>query len=181
MPRPTSLTLPRRAKPILQTQLTFRALFAHDLGSKVYKPYRQTDFSKPWWEVDGLEFRMLGPASRIADADTRELHDACLVVHLRAGKRVCLFTGDASDTNLANVAATTTRICDDILHASHHGSLNGADLTFIKVCNATYTVVSTASGVHESVPHPTALKRYRDNTSGRVYRTDTDGSVMWAF
>ncbi len=126
---------------------------------------------------------MLGPDCHIAKRRTREIHDACLVFqgHMGQGQRKCLFTGDASDTNLANVANNTTHICDDILHASHHGSLNGAELSFIKKCNPTYTVISTKTGVHENLPHPTALSRYKNHTQGKVYRTDTSGTVTWQF
>ena len=124
---------------------------------------------------------MLGPSPYIAKSDTRELHDACLVIHARIGKRRCLFTGDGSDLNIEDIAENTTNICNDILHASHHGSLNGASLSFIKKCNAAYTVISTEAGVYENVPHPTALKRYKDNTSEKVYRTDNDGTLTWTY
>lgn len=117
----------------------------------------------------------------IASSDTRELHDACLVFRADLGQRLCTFTGDASDANLNWVAHNTTHICDDILHASHHGSINGADPDFIKACGAEYTVVSTESGVKENIPHATALKRYADGTKQKVYRTDVDGTLEWTF
>lgn len=158
----------------------FRDYFENK-GAKLYTPYRQASFEKPWWEIDGIQFFILGPASHIAKPDTRELHDACLVVHTHLGSRRCLFTGDASDTNLKYIADNTSHICDDILHASHHGSINGADLSFVKACNADYTVVSTKSGVHDNVPHPTAMQRYRDHTKKGVYRTDLDGSLKWTW
>lgn len=150
-------------------------------GAKIYQPYRQKDFKEPWWETDGLKFWIIGPHSSTADADTREIHDASLVITARLGKRKCLFTGDASDTNLEYIAANTDNYCNDILHASHHGSLNGAHLEFIKKCNAEYTLVSTESGVYDNVPDPAALKRYRDHTKYHVYQTDKDGCQEWTF
>jgi beta-lactamase superfamily II metal-dependent hydrolase len=150
-------------------------------GSKIYKPYRQTSFEKPWWETNGLKFRMIGPNMSIGQSETRELHDACLVIHVSMGNRRCCFTGDASDTSLNWIVNNTNNYCNDILHASHHGSLNGADLDFIKNAKAKYTIVSTKSGVHESVPHPTALKRYKDNTEKEVYRTDIEGNIEWDY
>lgn len=150
-------------------------------GTQLRAPYRQDDFGKPYWEIDGLRFLVLGPVSHIAKSETRELHDACLVLHASLGIRKCLFTGDSSDTSLNYVAKNTTNICNDILTASHHGSINGADLDFIKACKAEYTIVSTKSGVHENIPSPTAMQRYRDNTSQKVFRTDTDGSVKSTF
>jgi len=94
---------------------------------------------------------------------------------------MCLFAGDASDTNLQGIADNTKNYCNDILHASHHGSLNGANLDFIKKCNAEYTLISTQSGVYDNIPHPTALWRYRKYTVHDVRRTDVDGSWEWTF
>jgi beta-lactamase superfamily II metal-dependent hydrolase len=150
-------------------------------GTKIWAPFRQTSFDEAWWKTNGITFWILGPHKHIATSDSRELHDACLVITAMLGKRKCVFTGDSSDASLAEVGATTTNICDDILHASHHGSINGADLSFIKKCNAKYTVISTEPGAYEGIPHPTALKRYADNTSEKVYRTDVDGSLTWTF
>lgn len=150
-------------------------------GTAIYSPYRQDDVSKPYWSICGLEFRIIGPYKEIADSETRELHDACLVIHVKMGSRICTFTGDSSDKNLNKIALNTTNYCNDILHASHHGSIKGADLDFIKNANPRYTVISTQSGVHESVPHQTALDRYRRHTSDIVYRTDIDHSLKWTF
>ena len=150
-------------------------------GTQTRTPYRQDNFEKPFWVTDGIRIWMLGPARHIAKRDTRVLHDACLVFKTDLDSRKCLFTGDASDLNLDYVAANTSHFCDDILHASHHGSLDGASLTFVKKCNAMYTVISTQAGVYENVPHPTALRRYRENTGKKVYRTDQNGSIAWTF
>lgn len=149
-------------------------------GTKTYAPFRQESWDKPYWDSDGLQFWILGPLESTAQSDTRELHDACLVVKVHMSARMCLFTGDASDKNVQDVA-TVSHICDDILRASHHGSLDGADLDFVKKCNAQYTVISTESGVHENVPHPVALRRYQENTKGKAYRTDQDGTIRWDF
>ncbi|KNY27680.1 ComEC/Rec2 family competence protein [Pseudobacteroides cellulosolvens] len=161
----------------------FNSLVSHfkKNGSKEYTPMRQSSFDKPWWKIDGLGFWMLGPEKHISESSTRELHDACLVFCVDMGSRRCCFTGDASDTSLNWIANNTKNYCNDILHASHHGSLNGADLDFIKKANAKYTVISTESGVHNSVPHQTAIKRYKDNTKDVVYRTDIDGNIKWHF
>jgi beta-lactamase superfamily II metal-dependent hydrolase len=124
---------------------------------------------------------LIAPSQTIAGSATRELHDACLVFRTDLGQRKCTFTGDASDANLNWIAQSTTHICDDILHASHHGSMNGADLEFIKACKAQFTVISTESGVYENVPDGTALARYQKNSTQGVYRTDRDGIIEWNF
>ena len=150
-------------------------------GTKVHSPYRQAKFDEPWWNTNGIQFYIIGPTSSIARSDTREIHDACLVILVKLGKRRCLFTGDASDENLGWIASNTNNYCNDILHASHHGSINGAQIDFVKGCSSDYTVVSTKSGVYSNVPHKTAMQRYRNNTKKTVYRTDTDGSLTFTF
>lgn len=149
-------------------------------GTKLYSPHRQNDFKTPFWETNGAKFFIIGPDNETATSATRELHDGCLVVQAVLGKRKILFAGDASDSNLEYIEENTKNFCNDILHASHHASINGAHLPFIKKCNAEYTVISTQSGVHSNVPHSTALKRYNDNTKHKVYRTD-NGSIKWTF
>lgn len=150
-------------------------------GTKLFTPHRQVNFDKPYWDRCGIKFEIIGPSKSTADSETREIHDASLVIKAIMGTRKCLFAGDASDTNLEYVEQNTNNFCDDILHASHHGSINGAHLEFIKKCNAKYSVISTRSGVYENVPHDTAMQRYRNNTSQKVYRTDTDGTIKWNF
>lgn len=150
-------------------------------GTKPFSPYRQDSFDEPYWNTNGAKFWMVGPNKGIAISSTREIHDACLVFKVDLGKRHVLFTGDASDANLEYVEENTNNFCDDILHASHHASINGAHLPFIKKCNAKYTVISTKSGVYSNVPHSTALRRYNDHTAKEVYRTDNDGTIKWEF
>jgi ribonuclease BN (tRNA processing enzyme) len=85
-------------------------------GTKLYKPFRQNSFKKPWWTNSGLKFWMIGPNKSISESDTRELHDACLVLHVNLGGRKICFTGDASYTSLNWIANNTKNYCNDILH-----------------------------------------------------------------
>jgi len=154
--------------------------YFEDNGTKVYKPYRQDDFKKPWWTRDGLKIWIIGPNKEIATSDTRELHDASLVVTIRSS-RTCCFAGDASDTSLKWIASNTNNYCNDILHASHHGSINGADIDFIKNAKIKNTIISTKEGEHDNVPDPEAIKRYKSNSELSVLRTDIDSSIHWDF
>jgi len=148
-------------------------------GSQTNAPYRQDSWDKPYWDTNGVKFWMIGPDRANACSDTREIHDASLVIRADIGNRYICFAGDASDAALQYIADNTKNYCNDILHASHHGSINGANLEFIKKANAKYTLISTESGVYDNVPHPTALRRYRDHTKHAVWRTDVDGSCRW--
>lgn len=142
-------------------------------GTKVYKPTRGT---KVYDTVGGTNIQILNPPKNINSYATRELHDACLV--FRVGTN--LFTGDASDYALQQILDYYDLKTKHILHASHHGSINGANNEFIKKVNPNYTVISTKSGVHSNVPHSTALQRYRTHTKKNVYRTDTNGTITFS-
>lgn len=145
-------------------------------GAKLYKPTRGTGI---YDKVGGVTFQILGPPKNINTYETRELHDASLVLAAKKGSMTILFTGDASDWALDQVIDFYDLSKYHILHASHHGSINGANLDFIKTVSPNYTIVSTKSGVHENVPHATAMKRYRDNTKKAVRRTDVDGTRVF--
>jgi len=150
-------------------------------GTELHSPFSQKSLNDPWWDTNGIKFWIIGPSYNIANSDTREIHDASLVIYTKLENKSCLFAGDASDISLEYIANNTNNYCNGILHASHHGSLNGAHLEFIKGCNANHTLISTKSGVHENVPHPTALQRYKEQTKYGVYRTDINGNCKWDF
>lgn len=148
---------------------------AKNKGASYYKLYR----SDKTYTRGGATFQILNPATTINSRDGRELHDASLVIHISKGNDTLLFCGDASDSALDEVMSFCELEKVHILHASHHGSLNGANLAFIKKVSPDYTIISTESGVYENVPHSTALARYREHTKKAVRRTDTDGSSFF--
>lgn len=90
----------------------FESLMTHfkNKGTKTYTPYRQDDFKKPFfWSTNGIKFEIIGPHSSIAAIETREIHDASLVIKAVLGDRKCLFAGDASDANLKYIADNTKK------------------------------------------------------------------------
>ena len=147
-----------------------------DKGTKIYRPYRG---KKIYDTVGGARFHCLNPPKNINEYKTRELHDASLVFSVVKGSMNIIFAGDASDYALQNVDGHFNLKPKHILHASHHGSINGAYLEFIKSVSPNYTFVSTRSGVYDNVPHPTALQRYRRYTKKAVIRTDVDGTKVF--
>lgn len=146
------------------------------LNAKIYQPTRNT---KSYDTVGGASFQFLNPPSNINDNETRELHDACLIFTMRKGPDTIVFTGDASDSALEDVDNYFELKKKHILHASHHGSINGANLDFIKSISPNYTIISTKSGVHSNIPHPTAIKRYESYTQKKVRRTDVNGTRIF--
>ncbi len=123
----------------------------------------------------GCTFTVLGPRDNINEDETRECHDACLVVWVSSSANNFIICGDASDSQLDQIRTDWKLSGCTVLRASHHGSINGANLEFIKVTSPRDTIISTESGIIDNVPHNTALQQYRDN-SDNVFRTDTDGT-----
>jgi len=146
------------------------------LGAKIYHPTRN---EKNYDTVGGAKFQFYSPKKNINDLDTREIHDASLVFTVRKGTMSVTFAGDASDWALEEVTSHFTLQKKHVLHASHHGSINGACLNFIKAINPNYTIVSTKSGVHGNIPDSTALQRYRNHSRKAVRRTDVDGTRIF--
>jgi competence protein ComEC len=124
----------------------------------------------------GCTFTVLGPRPNLNANDTRECHDGCLVLWVDAPANKFIVSGDASDSELDLIRRDWNLSTCCILRASHHGSINGADLEFIKAASPRDTVISTKSGVFDNVPSPVAMQRY-NAYSQKVFRTDVDGTV----
>ena len=159
----------------------FRELESHfkSEGTKIYHPYRKNNLNKPWWTPSGLSIQIIGPIVAIADKDTRELHDACLVITVEVANRKICFAGDASDESLNWIAQNSSDFCGDTLHASHHGSIKGADEEFLKSADMSISIISTKENVYENVPHSDALNRYNTYSRIQVLRTDEEGTIVW--
>jgi len=150
-------------------------------GTNLKAVYRQSDFSRPSFEIEDMKFYIIEPKKELMVERQRHIHDGCLVIFSKLGNLKCLFTGDASDVSLSHIMNHDHSFsCKDvdILHASHHGSINGAEERFIRKCNPAYTIIST--GIYNqniNIPHPTAIARYKRYTRQKVFRTDTNGSI----
>ncbi len=127
--------------------------------------------------ANGLfEFVVLGPHKNVNDNENRECHDANLVIWVTTPANNFIICGDASYTELKQIR-DDWRLSDcTVLRASHHGSLKGANLEFIKAVSPKDTIISTKSGIFENVPSNTALQRYR-SYSENVFRTDVEGTL----
>jgi len=127
------------------------------------------------------QLTILGPIKTINEDAGREVHDGNIVVRIAEGKDTLIVCGDASDKNLQTIMAEKFNLAGcNILRASHHGSINGADLNFIKATKQDKkTIISTKAGVKQGVPDSTALKRYGDY-SANVLRTDIKGHIVFA-
>lgn len=125
----------------------------------------------------GCEFIVLGPRNTVNYSDTRECHDASLVVWVSTPANNFLICGDASDSELNEVMSDWIVKDCDVLHVSHHGSKNGANLDFIKTVSARDTIISTQSGIFKNLPCSKTLQWYQLYSS-EVFRTDLMGTLI---
>jgi competence protein ComEC len=127
--------------------------------------------------LSGVEFVVLGPHKDVNSNETRECHDACLVIWVSSPANNFIICGDASDPQLDQIRMDWKLSDCSVLRASHHGSINGANLEFVKAVSPRDTIISTQSGIFENVPSTTALQRYR-SYSDNIFRTDIDETCM---
>lgn len=132
----------------------------------------QSGVRERWGNAD---IAVLGPRRNANTDPHRECHDSSLVVWVGGATNNFVFCGDASDAALQRTQVDWDVGSCSVLHASHHGSANGGDLSFIQACSPIDTVISTASGAFPNLPHGTALQRYRRH-SRNVWRTDISGT-----
>jgi len=119
-------------------------------------------------------FTVLGPRNDLNKRDTRECHDGCLVIWVSTPANNFIICGDASDSELDEIRDDWKISGCHVLRASHHGSINGANIEFIKAASPRDTIISTESGIFDNIPSATAFQRYK-SYSTKVFRTDVDG------
>lgn len=103
--------------------------------------------------------------SPTGDPDTpyKDIHDSSMVLLLEIDRlETILFAGDARDMQWERIIKYYSNILRraDILHASHHGSLDGAHLEAIKIMNGKDVIISAEYGDQDH-PNPTARGRYK--------------------
>ena len=87
-----------------------------------------------------------------------------------------MFMGDASITTEKEILKKYNLPGIDILKVGHHGSKTSSSKEFIAEINPKYSIISV--GKNNRYGHPN--KKVLDNLAdSKVYRTDTDGSIMF--
>ncbi len=118
---------------------------------------------------DGV-IEVLGPI----DGRVGNENDASVVIRFRYGAADVLFTGDieaAGEEALARALPSA-----DVLKVAHHGSKSSSAPPFLAAVGAQVAVVSVGEGNRYGHPHPEVIARL-ESATGRVYRTDRDGTV----
>ncbi|HKU85554.1 MAG TPA: DNA internalization-related competence protein ComEC/Rec2 [Casimicrobiaceae bacterium] len=128
------------------------------------------------WTWDGVTFRLLHPRPRHYDEPTRKSNDLSCVLHITAGDRRLLLTGDIEAPSEADLLVQGTALAADAIVVPHHGSRTSSTAEFVAAVAPSVAIV--AAGYRNRFGHPRAdvLMRYRRAGAAQV-RTDLAGAI----
>jgi competence protein ComEC len=119
----------------------------------------------------GVEVTVLGPP---AENEALSDNDASLVLRVRYGQTVFLFTGDLGDEGEQTLAGLVQA---DVVKVPHHGSSSGSSPGLVQAVGARWAVFSLAPGNRFGFPRPEVVERWRAS-GAEVLRTD-EGAIRF--
>ena len=122
------------------------------------------------------DFVCLYPIEDVAFRDGDDNHGSMVLKYTYGGTEV-LFTGDISAEDERFLLEQGEDVSADILKVSHHGSKYSSDAAFLQAVSPKAAVISCGAKNLYGHPHADTLKRLEE-TTGEIYRTDTDGAVL---
>jgi competence protein ComEC len=145
-------------------------------GTEIKTP---TAKNEPIVKDGKLEVRILGP-SKSVQGDNEDIHEESLALQIKFGKTSFVFTGDTTNEQQDRISEYYPVKGTTIWHASHHGSVDGANEEVMKKVKPKYTVIPVGENNVHQHPHEDALRIYEQHTQKKVYRTD-QGNVGFRF
>jgi competence protein ComEC len=103
-------------------------------------------------------------------------NDSSLVLRLRFGRRLVLFTGDVEAPGENAITARFAPRPVSVLKVPHHGSATSSGPSLLRWARPEVAVFSLGAGNSYGFPQSAVLERYR-RAGVRMLRTDRDGSV----
>ncbi|MEJ2691726.1 MAG: DNA internalization-related competence protein ComEC/Rec2 [Candidatus Thiodiazotropha sp.] len=111
------------------------------------------------WSWEGVEFRLLHPASSAGFAKS---NDRSCVVQVSNGHWSLLLTGDIeSEGEHSLLAAAADGLASDILVAPHHGSATSSSEAFVKAVDPEWVLFSTGYRNRYGFPRQPVVERWR--------------------
>lgn len=145
-------------------------------GTNIKTPTSRND---PIVKDGKLEVRILAPSSSV-QGDNEDIHEESLALQIKFGKTSFVFTGDTTNEQQSRISKYYPIEDTTIWHASHHGSINGANEEVMSKARPQYTVIPVGEGNLHQHPHDDAMKIYEGTTQKKVYRTDK-GNIGFRF
>jgi len=125
------------------------------------------------FQVGGLDFRVLAPAS---DAAALKTNDDSLVMTVRCGRTSALLEGDAEKQVEQRIVGDG--VAADLLKVAHHGSATSTTPELLSAVNPHYAVISVGGRNVYGHPRHDVLDRLTE-AHVRTYRTDLNGAVTF--
>lgn len=107
--------------------------------------------------------------------DADNLNETSIVLKMKFGEKVFLFTGDATEKNEKEMLKMDIQA--DVLKVGHHGSRTSTSEEFLEKVNPTYAIISSEKGNSYEHPHKETLEKLK-NKSVNIYRTDENGTIL---
>ncbi|SNZ11076.1 competence protein ComEC [Terribacillus aidingensis] len=126
-------------------------------------------------QLPGWEIQLLGPVT-----DKSEPNKNSLVMYTMLGGKSWLFMGDAGKEEEMEILKRYPSLRADILKIGHHGSNTSTDPAWLRQLNPREALISAGRKNKYGHPAPEVVEAL-DNKNIRIWRTDTDGAVVYSF
>jgi len=124
--------------------------------------------------LGGAKLRILGPLKSYSDTN-----NASLVFRLEYQDFTALFCGDIEKDAEKDLVKSGMVLSADLLKVPHHGSKTSCAKQFLKAVDPEYAVISVGRD-RNNLPEEKILRRL-DDICLDVYRTDTDGTIIFTY
>lgn len=145
-------------------------------GTQIKTPTASND---PIVKDGKMEVKILCP-SRTVQGANEDIHSESLSIQIKFGKTSFVFTGDATNEQQDRMLKYYPIEGTTIWHASHHGSIKGANADVMKKVKPKYTIIPVGKDNVHDHPHEEAMEIYKETTQKKVYRTDK-GNIGFRF
>lgn len=125
--------------------------------------------------LGGAVLRVLGPGKEYSDTN-----NASLVLRLEYQGFTALFCGDIEEDAERDLVKSGADLSADVLKVPHHGSKTSCTKRFLAEAAPRYAVISVGPDNHE-LPDEQTLLRLENAGIEEIYRTDTDGTVVFTY
>jgi len=108
-----------------------------------------------------------------------DLNNWSAVLKVQYGNTSFLLTGDAQAESEQEMLTSGADLRADVLKVGHHGSSSSTSQAFLTAVSPKYAVISVGAGNDYGHPHQETLAKLA-SAGVKVYRTDRDGTVIFA-